>query len=152
MSQVTSIHLLVLEVLELGRMDLEDADALAVGEHADDAIAGHRAAFLEHDGHVVLEAADGQHLRLLGLAAPPLPGQRNFRPMTLATLNQPSSPWPRSRRLGLRGRGLLGELGVRHDGADHVVTGSSPRPTPACTSSIDFCDRRARPFLSFSSE
>ena len=64
---------LVLELLELGRMDLEDADALAVRHHADDTVAGHRPALLELDGHVVLEAANGQHLRLLGFAAAAAP-------------------------------------------------------------------------------
>src|SRR5262245_42599220 len=43
---------LMLEVLELRRMDLEDADATAVGEHTDDAVARHRAALFELYGHV----------------------------------------------------------------------------------------------------
>jgi hypothetical protein len=31
-------------------------------------------------------------------------------------------------------------------------TGNSPRPTVACTSSTDFCDKRIRAFFSLSSE
>ena len=50
-------------------MDLEDADALAVGEHTHDAVTGHRPTLLELDGQIVFETANGQHLRLFGLAA-----------------------------------------------------------------------------------
>ena len=53
-------------------MDLEDADAFAVRiKHADDAVARHGAAFLERDGHVVLDAADG-HTCASPLAFAPL--------------------------------------------------------------------------------
>ena len=87
---------LVLVILELRRVDLEDADALSLSQHADDAIARDRAALLERHGHVVAHAANGQHLLLrLCLSLPLLPGQRNFRPMPLAMLNQPSSLWLR---------------------------------------------------------
>src|ERR1700674_2492459 len=51
---------LVLELFQPGRVYLEDADALPGDEHADDAVAGDRAARLEGDGEVVLDAADGE--------------------------------------------------------------------------------------------
>src|SRR5262245_8044812 len=50
-------------------MDLEDADAFAFRQDADDAIARYGAAFLKLDRHIIPEAADRQHLRLFGLAA-----------------------------------------------------------------------------------
>ena len=48
----------VLVLLKARRMDLENADALAGRHHADDAIARHRAAVVEADGQIVLDAAD----------------------------------------------------------------------------------------------
>ncbi len=83
----------------------------------------------------------------------PLPGQRNLRPMPLAMLNQPSSLWLRSRRCaGLRrAAACLASSASGTAARTTSLTGSSPRPTAANTSSIDFCVRRCSPFLSLSS-
>ena len=60
MSQVTSIQPSCSNSRRRGRVDLEDADALAGDQHPDDAVAGHGAARLEGHGQVVLDAADGE--------------------------------------------------------------------------------------------
>src|SRR5262245_32576371 len=53
---------LVLERLELGGVDLEDADALPLGQDTDDPVAGNGAALLEGHRHIAAHAADRQHL------------------------------------------------------------------------------------------
>src|SRR5215475_1895435 len=130
---------LVLVLLELWRMDLEDADAVAFRQHADDAIAGHRAALLELHRHVIAQSADRQHLRLprLGAAAArPAKlqvehlGQVEPALFALAAL----APVPLARRR--RGR----QLGIGNDGANDIAH----RQLAAPDRGIDFLDRLLR--------
>ena len=83
----------------------------------------------------------------MGIMAPglsstsaPLPVQRNFNPITLERLNQPSSDVLRPSRFG--GRGIAGPLRSSMSGMAAFKTsaiGSSSRPTAANTSSKVFC-------------
>src|SRR5262249_56482567 len=54
------------DICELGRMDRADADATSVGEHADNAVARHRAAFFKLHWDVVAKPADREDLGLFG--------------------------------------------------------------------------------------
>ena len=113
---------LVLVVPELWRVDLEDADALAFRQHADDAITGQRAAILERYGHVVADTANGQHLllRLPVLAAAARPAELeadtlgDIEPAVLA-LGAAGPAWPAACRR------MLCNVRFRHRRSDHVV-------------------------------
>src|SRR5205085_12320546 len=87
------------------------------------AIPRHCASLLEHDWHVVLEAADRQHLRLLGSRAAAA-GPAEFEVQDLGDVEPTFLALSAFATAALaRGRRLFVELGLRHDGADHVLDG-----------------------------
>src|SRR5262249_26148321 len=112
------------------------ADALAVGHHADDTVARHGPAFLEFDGHVVLDPADGQHLCLLGLAIPPAAASRpaELEPDHLGEVEPPL----------LALTALAAPALARRRRGDHRPDYVLPRPLRAADCGMPLVDGRLR--------
>src|SRR5262252_3369271 len=130
---------LVLEIFELWRMDLEDADAATVGEHADDAIARHRPAFFKLHGYVVPEPADREHLGLLGFR-PAAAGPAEFQPHHFRDVEPTLLGLAPLAALALARCRLLAELRLGHHSADDVFDGE----LAAADASVDVLDRFLR--------
>ena len=114
---------LVLVLLELGRMDLEDADATRrrrarrrCGRPAP------RRPPRTCTGTIVLEAANGQHLRLLGFGAAAAARPAELEADHLGEVEPALLGLAALAAAALaRSGGRLGQLGFRHNGANHVL-------------------------------
>src|SRR5262245_53216254 len=100
-------------------MDLEDADAFAFRQDADDAIARYGAAFLKLDRHIIPKTADRQHLRLFGLAAAARPAKLQIE--DLGDVEPAFLALPTFAAVALARRRLGRELGVGDDGTNDVA-------------------------------
>ncbi len=132
-------------------MDLEDADTLAArSQHADDAVAGDRAAGLEQHRHVVSHTPDrnAPHTprRRLGLAA-----ALELQRVTGCARQAEPAAWCLALGLGRAAAAVEAAVsGAMACTASATLT--SLRATAARTSSTVLCARRGSAFLSFSSE
>src|SRR5262245_21928492 len=120
-------------------MDLEDADAFAFRQDADDAIARYGAAFLKLDRHIIPETADRQHLRLFGLAAAAArPAKLQIE--DLGDVEPAFLALPTLAAVALARRRLGRELGVGDDATNDVAD----RQFTASDGSVHLFDRLLR--------